>query len=280
VPASLTQSQIEHYRREGYLAPLPAISGAQADAFRAELEAFEARYNQKATLAIRNKGYLKLTSLYRLIHDSCVLDAVESVLGPDILCWGASLFVKDPGDPAYVAWHQDSYYWGLDPADVCSAWIAFAPSNIENGAMEVIPGSHLWPAQPHVKSPAGSGNMLYTFEEMAVGVDETKAVPLLLEKGQMSLHHVKIAHGSKPNQSRARRYGYAIRYVAPHVKQAGWADYATLVRGKDRYGHFHADPVPQGDMDPKVLDFITDMHHRTVAVAKQRSGADSTPLTR
>lgn len=256
MPNHLSTAQVAQYQRDGYVFPVPAITPDEAEFYRRDLERFEAEYNQKATLAIRNKGHLKLMSLYRPIFEARVLDAVESVLGPNILCWGSSLFVKEPNDPAFIAWHQDSYYWGLDPDDVCSAWIAFAPSTVENGAMQVVPGSHRLPQQPHEKSPEGSLNMLYTSEEIAVPVDEKDAVTLTLAKGEMSLHHVKILHGSKPNRSDDRRYGYAIRYVAPHVKQRGDMNYATLVRGRDDYGYFGRDPEPRHDMDQRILDHI------------------------
>ncbi len=249
----LAPAAVEAYRHDGYVCPLPCLTAAEAKSCRDGIEAYERSSGEQATLIIRNKGHLKLRFLYDLTHDPRILDAIESVIGPNILCWSSSLFVKEPRDPAFVAWHQDSYYWGLEPDDVVSAWIAFAPSTLENGAMQVIPGSHRAPQFPHAKSPDGSANMLFTHEEIAVEVDEKRGVSLLLDEGQMSLHHVKIVHGSPPNRSPARRYGYAIRYVAPHVRQRGDMPWATLVRGRDEYGYFKPDPVPRGDFDPAVL---------------------------
>jgi len=267
MPNHLTASQIEAYRRDGFVHPLPCLGSAETAALRARLEAYERESGEKATLVIRNKGHLKLRCLYDLVHDARILDAVESVIGPDILCWSSSLFVKEPGDPAFVAWHQDSFYWGLEPDDVVSAWIAFAPSTLENGAMQVIPGTHLAPQFPHAPSVPGSANMLFTHEEIAVAVDDAQGVSLLLAEGEMSLHHVKIVHGSPPNQSIARRYGFAIRYVAPHVRQRGDMPFATLVRGRDDHGHFRQDPVPRGDFDPAILEIFPNnkpVQHRTV----------------
>lgn len=250
---SLSREQIAQYQRDGYVAPLPALSHAEADALRERLERFEAETGEKAGHVIRNKGHLKLMAVFEMVKHPAILDAVEGVLGPDILCWGTSLFVKDPRDAAFVAWHQDSYYWGLEPDDVCSAWIALAPSTLENGAMQVIPGTHRAQQFSHRPSGVGSANMLFTHEEIAVEVDEDKAVSLVLAKGEMSLHHVKIVHGSPPNRSGQRRYGLAIRYVAPHVRQMDSRDSALLVRGEDRYGYFRPDPVPARDMDPDIL---------------------------
>jgi non-heme Fe2+,alpha-ketoglutarate-dependent halogenase len=253
---ALSTAQIAQYRDRGYVFPVPALTAAEATEVRAEIEDFERRSGLVAGNVIRNKGHLKLTRLYALIFHPQILDAVESVLGPDILCWGSSLFVKEGNDPGFVAWHQDSYYWGLEPDDVVSAWIALYPSTLENGAMRVIPGSQTMPPLSHRKSAAESANMLFTHEELADDVDESKAVDITLAQGDMSLHHIKILHGSPPNRSAGRRMGYAIRYVAPYVKQRGDMNSATLVRGEDRYGYFGKDPVPTRDMDPDIVAFV------------------------
>ena len=260
---ALDAAQIAHYRARGYVFPVPALTLAEAADYRQTIEEFERRSELVAGHVIRNKGHLKLTRLYNLIFHPKVLDAVESVLGPDILCWGSSLFVKEGNDPGFVAWHQDSYYWGLEPDDVVSAWIALYPSNLENGAMRVIPGSQTMPPLSHRKSAAQSANMLFTHEELADDVDESKAIDITLAQGDMSLHHIKILHGSPPNRSNGRRMGYAIRYVAPYVKQRGDMNSATLVRGEDRYGYFAKDPVPTRDMEPEIVAFVDRPHGGT-----------------
>lgn len=273
----LSAAQVTAYRRDGYVCPIPGIAPAEARRLLHRLADFEAQTGLTAGHVIRNKGHLKLTALYQLIFDEAVLDAVESVLGPDIMCWGSSLFVKNAGDPGFVAWHQDSYYWGLDPADVCSAWIALAPSTLENGAMRVIPGSHLGDemALAHGPSAKDSANMLFTHEEIAVEVDESRGVDLLLEPGEMSLHHVKIVHGSPPNRSAERRCGYAIRYVAPHVRQRGEQNSATLVRGRDRFGYFEREPVPARDMDPEIVAFVDAPYGGLPKAVAESGGAGS-----
>ena len=139
-----------------------------------------------------------------------------------------------------MSWHQDLTYWGLDPADIVTAWIALSESGPQNGAMRVIPGTHTSEVVPH-KDTFAANNLLSRGQEISVEVDETKAVTLELEPGQMSLHHVKLIHGSEPNPSDKRRIGLAIRYIPTHVRQiAGMTDSAMLVRGADAFGHFHA----------------------------------------
>ena len=256
MPGSLSETERASYARDGYVFPVPALTDEEARTARDRILAFEAETGLVAGHVIRNKGHLKLLALYELARHRAVLDAVESVLGPDLLCWGSSLFVKPPGDEGFIAWHQDAHYWGLEPDDVCSAWIALEPSTLDNGAMQVIPGSHRERHLPHAASPASSANMLFSHEEIAVEVDTSQAVALMLGRGEMSLHHVNIVHGSEPNRSATPRMGFAIRYVAPHVRQAGDRASATLVRGTDRHGNFAPDPVPGRDMDPDIVAFV------------------------
>jgi non-heme Fe2+,alpha-ketoglutarate-dependent halogenase len=144
----------------------------------------------------------------------------------------------------------------MTPDDVCVVWIALVDSTLANGAMRVVPGSHRTPAKPHKPSPDGSGNMLFTYEEIAIEVDDAQSVACTLAAGQMSIHHMGVIHGSARNGSADRRIGYSITYLAPHVRHGGKRDSALLVRGQDHYRHFRADPVSELEMDPEVLAFI------------------------
>lgn len=245
MPKALSSDAVARFHETGYHAPHRALGAAEADSYRRRLEAFIAEHGgaDEALKLIRNKAHLNCPALAELARHDAVLDAVEDVLGPDILCWGSGVFLKEPRDPAYVSWHQDAMYWGLDPADVVTAWVALTDSNALNGAMQVLPGSHRGALFAHNDTFA-PGNLLSRGQEIAVTIDPAQAVTLTLLAGEMSLHHVKLAHGSDPNNSDARRIGYAIRYVAPHVKQVGDAhDTATLVRGVDRFGNFAPDPA-------------------------------------
>jgi len=242
-PKILATETAARFPETGYAAPIRVLSAAEAASHRARLEAFiRERGDSAASMGLlRTKAHLNCASLAELTRHPRILDAVEDVLGPDILCWASGVFLKEPRDPAYVSWHQDAMYWGLDPADVVTAWVALTDSTVENGAMQVLPGSHRGALFPHADTFA-SANLLSRGQKIAVDIDPAQAVTLVLQAGEMSLHHVKLAHGSAANASGDRRIGYAIRYVAPHVRQIGdGKDSATLVRGADRYGNFAAD---------------------------------------
>ena len=244
---TLTSDAVRRYRETGYLFPVPALTPSEAAALRAKLEAFEADAGPLAG-SLRQKSHLLFPWLNDLIRHDRILDAVEDVIGPDILCWGTSFFIKEPCNPAFVSWHQDSTYWGLEPADVITAWVALSDSTTENGAMRVIPASHAMAQIPH-RDTFRSDNLLSRGQEVMVDVDPAQADTLVLRAGEMSLHHVRLIHGSDPNPSDQRRIGFAIRYIPAHVRQvAGARDSATLVRGVDRYGHFEPEQRPDAAM--------------------------------
>ena len=248
----LPAAMLNQYRTKGYVAPLPAIDAAECAALQTQIDAYEATRGPLRN-TLRNKTHLVFTWLDRLIRAPAILDAVESVIGPNILCWGSGFFIKDARDESFVSWHQDSTYWGLEPPDIVTAWVAISDSTVANGAMRVIPGSHLHDQIPH-RDTFAPANLLSRGQEIAVEVDLAQAVPLELRAGEMSLHHVRLIHGSEPNPSDHRRIGYAIRYLPTHVRQtAGTRDSATLVRGVDAFHHFEPEQQPEWDLAPAAL---------------------------
>src|SRR3546814_939448 len=180
-----------------------------------------------------------------LARHPTILDAVEDLLGPNLLCFQSIFFTKEAKDPGFVTWHQDSTYGGLSTAELATVWLAFTPSTRENGCLRVVPGSHKLDQLPH-RDTFDKNNLLTRGQEIAVAVGEGEAVDIVLESGEISLHHVQIAHASEPNRSDDRRIGLALRYIPTHVRQAtGMPDSALLVRGPDESGHFEPEPLTQ-----------------------------------
>lgn len=253
MPKLLTEEQCRAYEEDGYCRPIRALSAAEAAHYRKRFEDYEAANGGWYELSKGQKLYLLQTWVAELGCHEKVLDAVEDVLGPDLFCWGVSLFVKDANDPGYVSWHQDSTYWGLDKPDVVTAWIALSPATRESGCMKMWPGSHRMAQMPHTDTLAAH-NLLTRGQEIAVAVDEAEARYDELQPGELSLHHVRLVHGSEPNHSSDRRIGVAFRYIAPYVRQVnGGQDSAWLVRGEDRYGNFVHETPPVADMDLAAL---------------------------
>jgi non-haem Fe2+, alpha-ketoglutarate-dependent halogenase len=157
-----------------------------------------------------------------------------------------------------------------------TAWIALMDSDTENGAMRVVPRTHLVDL-PHVDTFA-QNNMLSRGQEVSVDLGDRAWVELGLKAGEMSLHHVGIVHGSEPNVSDRRRVGFAVRYMTPRVKQTiSESNGATLVRGSDPYGNFEHEPSPKSDMAPEALAYhryAMDRLSRTVMKGTDKSMND------
>jgi non-heme Fe2+,alpha-ketoglutarate-dependent halogenase len=248
----LTQDQVDRYQRHGILFPLDVMPPEDATALLRRLEENEQAHGGRLSGRIGQKPHLLYPWMDQLVRHPAILDAVEDVLGPNLLCWGSQFFSKGPHDPAFVSWHQDGTYWGLSSPDVMTAWVALTPSTVENGCMRVIPGTHKGQV-PHADTFADS-NLLSRGQEIAVEVDLAEAVDVVLQPGQMSLHHVLIFHGSEPNDSDIRRVGFAIRYVPTHISQSsGIRESAMLVRGVDEFNHFDHETAPEADMHPDAV---------------------------
>lgn len=266
MPLRLNSDEVETYRRDGCVFPVRVMTGDEAAGYRARLEAVEAREGGKLSRRTNAKPHLLLPWLNELMRRPAILDAVEDVIGPDILAWASGFFIKSPGDGGYVTWHQDSTYWGLSESDVVTAWIALSPSNVRNGCMRVMPGTHTEDQLPH-KDSFAPGNLLSRGQEIAVQVDEAKALDVELQPGEMSLHHVRLVHGSAPNQGGDRRIGFTVRYIPTRIRQISPVrDSATLVRGTDRFGHFDPEPTPATEFDPQVVAFHDRMLERQTAI--------------
>ena len=251
---ALTAQQVAQFHRDGYACPVPVMPAAEAAGLRRQLEEFEATQGGKLEAAQRSRAYLLFKWLDELIRDPRVLDSVEQLIGADILCWSTIFWIKDAGSKSFVSWHQDNTYWGLSSRNVVTAWFAISPASLEAGCMKVMPGTHLGDTLAH-EDTYDENNML-TRGQSIRGLDESRAVYMPLNAGEMSLHNYCAAHGSGPNLSGDRRIGVSMHFMPPQTKQVvGSWDCAALVRGEDRYGNFERTPVPARDFDPDVVAF-------------------------
>lgn len=248
----LTPEQHARYSEQGYCFPVKVFDQAEAGTFRMRFEDYLAQNEKRVDGVIPRERrvvfaqtHLVLHWVYQIVSQKSVLDAIEAVLGPDILVWETGWFFKFPRDKAYVSWHQDGTYWALRPPNIVTAWVALSESTPENGCMRVIPGTHRSSFLSQRETYARD-NMLSRGQEIAVEVNESEAVDLVLQPGEMSLHHGAIVHGSKANTSDRPRIGLAIRYITPDVVQdSRERQMVHLVRGADRYGHFDVVEPPR-----------------------------------
>ena len=249
----------DSYARDGYVAPLPAFDAPTAAMYRAALErscaqavrpASEAGLRQPST---RVKSYLLFPWAADLVRHPAILDAVERVIGPDILVFHSTVWWKPAGSDGRVPWHQDGTYFGLAPFEHVTAWVALSPSTRESGCVEILPGSHREGQRAHhdIKDPR---IMLSRGQTIRDAVDAAAAVPIELQPGEFSLHHTMVLHTSRPNRSADDRIGIGISYIPARVRHIGTTRLgATRVRGIDTYCHFEPEPAPQADADPAAI---------------------------
>ena len=261
----LSQEQIDQFKRDGYVSPIQVLDLEEAGALRAKLEAREAKQGGHLEPGQRSKSHLLFKWLDDLIRDPRILDPVEQLIGPDILCWNTIFWIKEAGAESFISWHQDTRYWGLSSDQVVTAWLALSPASIESGCMRVMPGTHVGDVLPH-EDRYHEANMLTRGQEITDGVDDKTAVYMPLQVGEMSFHNYRLAHASGPNTSTDRRIGVSMHFMPTDTQQiVGDWDSAALVRGSDRNGNFAPTPVPSADFDPVALAF----HARAAEAQRQ-----------
>jgi len=253
MPKVLTKQQIEQYHDEGFISPIRVISEAEALSIKSQLEEVEAQFPEEINAESRNNLHLSFEFLDALAHNPIIVDAMEDLIGPDIALWATVMFIKEPSSKHYVSWHQDATYMGMDDVNFPTPWIALSPSNLKTGCMTMISGSHKQEIRKH--EDTFSEHNILTRGQVIPEVDESKGVDLILEPGEMSIHHGAIIHGSKPNKSQQRRIGFSLQsYMPPAIEQVVGRNIWTHIRGKQRQDSDGLNlDRPKYNMDPVTV---------------------------
>ena len=231
---SLTSDQINDYNNNGYLAPINVLTKNEASEVRAEIEKIEKLWPNELDGLGRNYVHMISPVFDKVCHSTKILDAVESIIGKNILVGGTTLFIKNPDKKGFVSFHQDAKYIGLEPHNWVTAWIAITDSNEENGCMRMLTGSHKNNLTHHAQK-FDEGNLL-TRGQTVENVPIERTTPVILQAGQMSLHHPTIIHGSGLNNSNDRRIGFVVQsYIGSDVEQVLGKIYVQQARGDDKF---------------------------------------------
>ena len=247
---SLTTDQIKQYKEGGYIAPINVLSKDEANEIKKEIEYIENKWPGELEGLGRNYVHLISPLFDKLCHNLNILDSVESIIGKNILVCGTTLFVKNPNEKGFVSFHQDAKYIGLEPHNWVTAWVAITDANEENGCMRMWVGTHKKDLKHHnEKFDYNTGNLLTRGQTVEnVPLDETE--PVILNAGQMSLHHPKIVHGSGVNKSRERRIGFVIQsYIGSNVDQVLGKIYVQQARGNDLFNYHEHVARPEKTME-------------------------------
>ena len=258
----LSADQINAWHSDGCIFPIHAVSPEEAEANYDRYCALEKKIGEEPQNRYKIKAHLPFPWMWDSIRNDNILDAVEDIIGPDILCGGSSFFNKNAHDKRFVSWHQDSTYYGLEPPESITAWVAFTHASSEAGCMKIIPGSHKGAAiLPHDETY--DKNNLLARGQTIRDIDPSTAVEMPLKPGQMSIHHNKTIHSSEPNNADWPRVGFAIHFADSSVRQAQFDNpLAIHIRGEDSDGNWVEDPRPEYEMSPESIAAVDEYRDR------------------
>jgi len=243
----------KYYDTNGFYFPINVLDKKKASIIADRLN----KISQNPLKKIKHPWNLQAHLLANWIFDLCIspilLDAVEKVIGPNILIQSADIFIKKAKGKKHINWHQDANYWGLDPYELVTGWIALTDVNINNGCMNYLPKSHLQNKIEHTET-FDKNSDLTRGQEININIERKDIIPVIIKKGQAALHHCLLAHSSGPNKTDLPRIGIAVRYLPTYVKQTkGPPISMILARGIDKYKNFKMDKIPEGDFDSKSI---------------------------
>ena len=230
---ALSPEQVQQFHEQGYLGPFRLWDESETPHIRAMLE--ELYINNPDDSVPSNNRFVRHPQIVELLRRPELCDRMQSIIGADLFLWRIGSFIKEPNAGLglkEIPWHQDRNYWPIEPALVCSAWLAVDDVDVENSAVHIIPGTHR-EMIPHIPATEGQA-----FVEQAdpAHYDASKAVALELKAGEFFMFNERLLHWSKPNTSQRRRFGMAIRVLPPQVRIMRYdcADHGLVqLRGAD-----------------------------------------------
>ena len=251
--SKLSSNQLQEYHDNGYVAPIEVLTKDEAFEIRKEIENIETKWPDELKGVGRNYVHMISPILDKVCHNYKMLDAVESIIGKNILICGTTLFIKNPYEKGFVSFHQDATYIGLEPYNWVTAWLAITDANEENGCMRMWSGSHKDNIKHH-EQKYDEGNLL-TRGQTVENVPLNETTPLVLKAGQMSLHHPTIVHGSGLNKTNDRRIGFVVQsYIGSNVDQVLGKMYVQQARGDDAFKFHQHTKRPSSLMNSKDIE--------------------------
>lgn len=247
----LKDAEKEQFARDGFVKNLPLFSESGVRDLQAMFDDMAARLPQDTDINRVNMWHKASRQMHDLCRVPALLDYVEDLIGPVINQWGCQWFVKYPGDGSIVPWHQDAQFWPLRPHRTVTVWLAIYDTDVENGAMQIIPGSHQQGGIHHDVNDAP--HLLLNQEIPDELIDYDNVVTMDLKAGEISLHDDGLLHGSLANNSDRRRSGLTMRFYPPDVQcnLEVWPTFeAYPARGEDTLRLNPVGKVPEGEGAP------------------------------
>jgi len=227
----LSLKQLSEYEELGYLHSIPVLSDEEVAYFRAAIEETCRALGGRVTRL--DAPHLFFRWAWDLSTHPRVLDCMEQLVGRNVLLKSTRLFYKFANSDSFVGWHQDGTTEEVKDAYVPAIWLGLTPATAENGCLRVVPRSHRLGLIPHATRPDPDN---LTTEGATAQVEIGSPQDVVMEAGEMSLHHPLVLHASNPNRSGESRIGFSATYSSPALTASRSA--VAWVRGdgpRDRF---------------------------------------------
>ena len=244
---SLDQDQVNQFRQRGYIAIGKLLDDELVAVLRAEYDRLFAEARQTGrfrNLAIsdtdnldeKNNADEQMLQIMQccersihfgeLLYDGRILDIAEDLIGPNIQLFHDQALFKPARHGGSVFWHQDNAYWKCIPAHLVSCWLTLDDVNVENGAMHLMPGSHL--------TPLGHDRSEQTGALLDIGdqIDQAQAAIIDLPAGGALFHHCQTLHFTPPNHTDRQRRAFAIHFMPPGTRSGHSGDFLEVSFGR------------------------------------------------
>jgi ectoine hydroxylase-related dioxygenase (phytanoyl-CoA dioxygenase family) len=265
----LPADKVSQWKHDGFLSPFPLLDAQELEACQQGVARYEkwlgAPINAHPEMKWRTMPYLLMPWAAKLARDPRILDRVEDLLGPDILIFTSTFFIKEPHSPTIAAWHQDSTYYGLEPKEEVTVWVALTEASEEAGCMDAL-SFRGTPRQLSHVSRIVENSVNRAGQVITESFDDSAPVAMPLKPGWFSMHHGLCPHRSGPNTSSHRRIGLGLNYIPAHARPSGsFRQAALLVRGTDRHGHFESAAWPRDELGEDEVE----VHERAVRLYRE-----------
>ncbi len=230
----LTDEQISYFNENGYLSNIKLLEDWQIDQLNHELLEiqdpkhplhdllYEFHSNESIdpnTVIFHSLGHWRITPGFHdiLWNPAFVMAASQLLGGVSVRFWHDQLFCKPRKHGGVVAWHQDYSYWRRTiPMRHLTCWVGLDDSNIDNGCLHYVPGSHKW---GYFDMPVLTGEMDGLKRMLnEAQKQEFKPVPIEMKKGYATFHHPLLIHGSHENFSEYSRRAFVLNVFEDGVR--------------------------------------------------------------
>ena len=246
-----------HFFEKGFVYPFKALDINEADLIKQDYISYYENINSASEkIEHKTKSHLLFDWAQKIVFNKNILDTVTSILGKDIVAWNSLIFLKEPGSKKFVSYHQDQNYWNIQMDKGMTVQVALSESSIENGCLQILPGSHKKNYNHFDKKD--TNNLLARGQEVKLSEKENNNLEnIILKPGEFCAFHGNIVHGSKINTTNDYRFLFSIRYLTPDNKidEKLYYNYSTLVNGEDNYEYFKMEPNLNKNSKTECKDF-------------------------